>query len=160
MPRKGRRKTPSPKKNAGQSRIEQASKRNDYTHQETRRESQGRIRRSPTTKVRKRLRPGTKALQEIRKYQKSTELLIRKLPFSRLVKEIGTKVRLNAVTGLLWQSSAILALQEACEAYMTRLFEESNHCCLHAKRVTLQPKDLWLALRISGYYDIPMSYSL
>ncbi|KAF6251374.1 histone H3.1-like protein [Scenedesmus sp. NREL 46B-D3] len=77
-----------------------------------------------------RYRPGTVALREIRKYQKSTELLIRKLPFQRLVREIAQDFK----TDLRFQSSAVLALQEAAEAYLVGLFEDTNLCAIHAKR--------------------------
>jgi histone H3 len=93
-----------------------------------------------------RFRPGTVALREIRKYQKSTELLIRKLPFQRLVREIAQDYK----TDLRFQSSAIAALQEAAEAYLVGLFEDSNLCAIHAKRVTIMNKDLQLARRIRG----------
>jgi histone H3 len=93
-----------------------------------------------------RYRPGTVALREIRKYQKSTELLIRKLPFQRLVREIAQDFN----TELRFQSHAILALQEAAEAYLIGLFEDTNLCALHAKRVTIMPKDIQLARRIRG----------
>lgn len=93
-----------------------------------------------------RYRPGTVALREIRKYQKSTELLIRKLPFQRLVREISRDLR----SDLRFQTSALLALQEACEAYIVGLFEDTNLCCIHSKRVTIQPKDMQLARRIRG----------
>ena len=93
-----------------------------------------------------RYRPGTVALREIRKYQKSTELLIRKLPFQRLVREIAQDFK----TDLRFQSSAILALQEASEAYLVGLFEDTNLCAIHAKRVTIMPKDIQLARRIRG----------
>ncbi|WMV15949.1 hypothetical protein MTR67_009334 [Solanum verrucosum] len=86
-----------------------------------------------------RFRPGTVALREIRKYQKSTELLIRKLPFQRLVREIAQDF-----------SSAVAALQEAAEAYLVGLFEDTNLCAIHAKRVTIMPKDIQLARRIRG----------
>jgi len=89
-----------------------------------------------------RYRPGTVALREIRKYQKSRELLIRKLPFQRLVREIAQDFK----TDLRFQSSAVLALQEACEAYLVGLFEDTNLCAIHAKRVTIVPRDLQLAL--------------
>uniref|UniRef100_A0A915DJR2 Histone H2A/H2B/H3 domain-containing protein n=1 Tax=Ditylenchus dipsaci TaxID=166011 RepID=A0A915DJR2_9BILA len=89
-----------------------------------------------------RYRPGTVALREIRRYQKSTELLIRKLPFQRLVREIAQDFK----TDLRFQSSAVLALQEASEAYLVGLFEDTNLCAIHAKRVTIMPKDIsWLA---------------
>ncbi|KAG5197251.1 hypothetical protein CapIbe_019726 [Capra ibex] len=93
-----------------------------------------------------RYRPGTVALREIRRYQKSTELLIRKLPFQRLVREIAQDFK----TDLRFQSSAVMALQEACEAYLVGLFEDTNLCAIHAKRVTIMPKDIQLARRIRG----------
>jgi histone H3 len=93
-----------------------------------------------------RFKPGTVALREIRRYQKSTELLIRKAPFQRLVREIAQDYK----SDLRFQSSAIAALQEAAEAYLVGLFEDSNLCAIHAKRVTIMPKDLQLARRIRG----------
>jgi len=93
-----------------------------------------------------RYRPGTVALREIRKYQKSTGLLIRKSPFQRLVREIAQ----NFKTDLRFQSHAIMALQEASECYLVHLFEDTNLCAIHAKRVTIMPKDLKLARRIRG----------
>ncbi|EHB13144.1 Histone H3.2 [Heterocephalus glaber] len=85
-------------------------------------------------------------LREIRRYQKSTELLIRKLPFQRLVREIAQDFK----TDLRFQSSAVMALQEASEAYLVGLFEDTNLCAIHAKRVTIMPKDIQLARRIRG----------
>ena len=93
-----------------------------------------------------RFRPDAVALREIRRYQKSTELLIRKLPFQRLVREVAQDFR----AGLRFQSHAIMALQEASEAYLTSLFEDTNLCAIHAKRVTIMPKDIQLARRIRG----------
>jgi len=93
-----------------------------------------------------RYRPGTVALREIRRYQKSTDLLIRKLPFQRLVREIAQDFK----TDLRFQGSAVLALQEAAEAYLVGLFEDTNLCAIHAKRVTIMPKDIQLARRIRG----------
>ena len=101
---------------------------------------------APLSPLQHRYRPGTVALHEIRKYQKSTELLIRKLPFQRLVREIAQDFK----TDLRFQSSAILALQEASEAYLVGLFEDTNLCAIHAKRVTIMPKDIQLARRIRG----------
>lgn len=104
---------------------------------------------APTTggvKKPHRFRPGTVALREIRKYQKSTELLVRKLPFQRLVREIAQEFK----TDLRFQSSAVLALQEAAEAYLVGLFEDTNLCAIHAKRVTIMPRDMQLARRIRG----------
>lgn len=91
-----------------------------------------------------RYRPGTVALREIRRYQKSTDLLIRKLPFQRLVREIAQDFK----TDLRFQGSAVLALQEASEAYLVGLFEDTNLCAIHAKRVTIMPRDIQLARRI------------
>jgi len=97
-------------------------------------------------KVPRRYRPGTVALREIRKYQKSTDLLVRRLPFQRLVREIAQ----NYKADLRFQASAIMALQEATEAYVVGLFEDTNLCAIHAKRVTIMPKDMHLARRIRG----------
>lgn len=93
-----------------------------------------------------RYRPGTVSLREIRKYQKSTDLLIRKLPFQRLVREIAQDYK----SDLRFQGSAVLALQEASEANLTGLFEDSNLCAIHAKRVTVMPKDIQITRRIRG----------
>ncbi|RHY62745.1 hypothetical protein DYB30_013427 [Aphanomyces astaci] len=84
--------------------------------------------------------------RKIRRYQKSTDLLIRKLPFQRLVREIAQDYK----TDLRFQTTAILALQEAAEAYLVSLFEDTNLCAIHAKRVTIMPKDIHLARRIRG----------
>jgi histone H3/H4 len=93
-----------------------------------------------------RFRPGTVALREIRRYQKSTELLLRKLPFQRLVREVAMDFR----SELRFQSHALLALQEASEVYLISVFEDANLCAIHAKRVTIFPKDMQLARRIRG----------
>jgi len=94
----------------------------------------------------RRFRPGTLALKEIRRYQKSTELLIRRLPFQRLVREIAQRYK----TDLRFQAAAVECLQEASEAYLTGLFEDTNLCAIHAKRVTIMPRDIHLARRIRG----------
>ncbi|KAJ7856982.1 histone-fold-containing protein [Mycena olivaceomarginata] len=106
--------------------------------------------KSATGAVKKphRFRPGTVALRQIRKYQKSTELLIRKLPFQRLVREISQDFK----TDLRFQSSALQALQEAAEAHLISLFEDTNLAAIHAKRVTIQLKDMKLARRLRGEY--------
>ncbi|KIJ70046.1 hypothetical protein HYDPIDRAFT_77460, partial [Hydnomerulius pinastri MD-312] len=103
----------------------------------------------------RRYRPGTLALREIRKYQRSTDLLLRRLPFSRVVREIALDMMTDTnydmgETGLRWQSSAILALQEATEAFLVHLFEDANLCAIHAKRVTIMQRDIQLARRIRG----------
>ena len=86
------------------------------------------------------------ALCEIRHYQKSTTLLIRKLLFQRLVREITQDFK----TDLRFQAAAILCLQKAAEAYLVGLFEDTNLCAIHAKRVTITPRDLLLARCIHG----------
>ncbi|XP_062290937.1 uncharacterized protein LOC133995524 [Scomber scombrus] len=95
----------------------------------------------------KRFRPGTKALMEIRKYQKSTELLLRKGPFARLVREVCQSITDETRR---WQVYALMALQEASEAFLVRLFADANLCAIHAKRVTIFPRDIQLARRIRG----------
>ena len=93
-----------------------------------------------------RYRAGTVALRDIRHFQGSTALLIRKLPFQRVVREIAQDFK----TDLRFQSAAVLCLQEATEAYLVRLFDDANLCAIHACRVTIMPKDLFLARRIRG----------
>ena len=88
-----------------------------------------------------RYRAGTVALQDIRHFQKTSALLIRKLPFQRLVREIAQDFK----TDLRFQSAAILCLQEAAEAYLVRLFDDANLCAIHARRVTIMQKDILLA---------------
>ena len=90
---------------------------------------------------------GEKALREIRQYQRSTDLLLRRLPFARLVREIQMNMMSETFR---WQGTAILALQEAAEAHLVALFEDANLCAIHGKRVTIMPKDLHLARRIRG----------
>ena len=90
--------------------------------------------------------PGCIPLRPIRPYQKSTELLISKLPFQRLVREIASKYK----SDIRFQPSALEALQEMSEAYLISLFQDTNLCCFHAKRVTIMPKDIQLARRIRG----------
>eukprot|EP00694_Reclinomonas_americana_P002456 EC787965.1.p2 GENE.EC787965.1~~EC787965.1.p2 ORF type:complete len:138 (+),score=48.58 EC787965.1:48-461(+) len=104
---------------------------------------------TPTTggvKKPHRFRPGTVALREIRKFQKSTELLMRKLPFQRLVREIAQDFK----SDLRFQSTAVMDLKEAAEAHLVGLFEDTNLCYIHAHRVTIMPKDMQLARRIRG----------
>jgi len=96
-----------------------------------------------------RFKPGTVALREIRKYQKSTELLIRKLPFQRLVRERMQQLAHSNID-FRYQANAMAALQEAAEAYLVSLFEDTNLCAIHARRVTVYPKDMVLARRIRG----------
>ncbi|XP_040848879.1 histone H3-like centromeric protein A [Ochotona curzoniae] len=90
-------------------------------------------------------------LKEMRKLQKSTDLLLRKLPFARVVREIGT--RFTRGVDFNWQAQALLALQEAAEAFLVHLFEDAYLLSLHAGRVTLFPKDVQLARRIRGIQE-------
>lgn len=95
-----------------------------------------------------RYRPGTMALFEIRRYQRSSNLLLRKRPFQRLVKEIAQEVSRNP--DIRMQSAAVMALQEAAEMYLVGLFADTNLCALHAGRTTIMVKDMMLARRIRG----------
>ncbi|KAJ8587440.1 histone-fold-containing protein [Rhizopogon salebrosus TDB-379] len=145
-----RRKQPTARKSTGREKPAPASVRSKGKRQsDADEEEQGAQRKK------RRYRPGTLALREIRKYQRSTDLLLRRLPFSRVVREIAldmmTDTNYNmAETGLRWQSSAILALQEATEAFLVHLFEDANLCAIHAKRVTIMQRDIQLARRIRG----------
>jgi len=95
-------------------------------------------------KKRHRYRPGTVAMREIRKYQRSTELLIRKAEFQRMVREITYRYKAD----LRFQEAALLALQVAAEAFLVSLFEDTNLCAIHGKRITIMPKDMQLAMRM------------
>ncbi|KAF8605487.1 histone-fold-containing protein [Ceratobasidium sp. AG-I] len=114
----------------------------------------GRAEEEEPGKKKRRFKPGVVALREIRRYQKSTDLLIAKLPFSRVVREVAEAMTTQSgggyPSGLRWQSSALLALQEATEAYLVHLFEDTNLCAIHAKRVTIMQRDIQLARRIRG----------
>lgn len=93
-----------------------------------------------------RYRPGTVALREIRKFQNNTDHILRKFLFQRLVHEIAAQYK----DDLRFQTSAILALQEAAQAHLVGLFEETNLAAIHGKRITITPKDIELARRIRG----------
>jgi histone H3 len=108
----------------------------------TKKPPQGRVRRK------RHYRPGTVALRQIRQYQKSTELLIRKIPFQRLVREVVCSLR--PTESFCFQSTALLALQEAAEDYLVRMFTQVNDIAIHGKRVTVQPRDVHLWGRITG----------
>ena len=99
--------------------------------------------------MRRRYRPGTVALRDIRRYQKRTDLLIRKLPFQRLVRQIAKEV--GIWDDVRFQGTAILALQEASESFLVSLFGDTNQCAIHAKRVTIMVKDMQLARRIRAH---------
>jgi histone H3-like centromeric protein A len=134
------------------------------------------------SRARRRWKPGSVALREIRRYQKSTDLLLAKLPFSRVVRfspppppttlSLSLSPTLSNITApqvreialnvlppgstMRWQSQAIMALQEAAEAFLVALFEDTNLCAIHAKRVTIMQKDIQLARRIRGVWDVGM----
>ena len=93
-----------------------------------------------------RYRPGTVALCQIRRYQKSTDLLLRKAPFQRLVREISQDYQ----DDMRFQATALQAIQEAAESYLVGLYEDTNLCAIHGKRITIMPKDIQLARRIRG----------
>eukprot|EP00051_Salpingoeca_urceolata_P032392 m.15498 g.15498 ORF g.15498 m.15498 type:complete len:138 (+) comp5031_c1_seq1:190-603(+) len=97
-------------------------------------------------KRKKRTQPGKAALKEIRLFQNSTHLLLRKLPFQRLCREISQCL----VSDIRFRPSALEALQEASEAYIVGIMEDANLCAIHARRVTIMPKDIQLARRIRG----------
>ena len=107
-------------------------------------------RKAPQTKNKEKRRPGEAALEEIRHYQKSTDLIIDKEPFYRLVREIvvgfNDKIKLKP--------TAVEALQEAAEAYVVGFFEDVNLCNIHAKRVTIMEPDVRLARRLRGENEI------
>lgn len=140
----------SQRRDPGRKKVQQQGKRSreSRSRSPSPRPPPGSGRRQPAQSGGHRFRPGTRALMEIRKYQKSTNLLLRKLPFARVVKEVADG--LVGHVGYRWQSVAIMALQEATEAYLIHLFEDSNLCAIHAKRVTIMPKDMQLARRIRG----------
>ncbi len=95
-----------------------------------------------------RYRPGTVALRDIRRYQKTTNLLIPRAPFLKLVREIAMDFK----NDLRFQASAVEALREATESYLIKLFEDCQLCAIHAKRMTIMTKDMILARRIRGDY--------
>lgn len=101
---------------------------------------------APARKAPHRYRPGTVALRQIRKYQKTAELLIRKRPFQRLCRELI----IGCNTELKVQAAALFALQEAAEAFLVSYFDDCQQLAIHAKRVTIMPKDMQLARRIRG----------
>lgn len=101
-------------------------------------------------KKKRRMKSGMRALKEIRQFQRSTDLLIKKAPFQRLVREITANVGEGEKR---WTLSGVLALQEAAEAYLIGIMEDTLLCAIHAKRVTIMPRDMQLARRIRGEHD-------
>ena len=104
-------------------------------------------------KKKRRRKPGTVALQQIKHYQSTTDLLLRLAPFARLVKEIGEEIKFSdesAFSRYKWQVAAIECLQWAAEQYMVATFEDMNKAAIHGKRVTVRPEDLCLVRDIRG----------
>lgn len=131
-------KTPVARKSLPTAKKQPAKRRIISSHQPT-----------PTSARKRRYRPGVKALREIRAFQKSTNLLIPRLPFARLIKEIAQDLSSKG-GNLRFQSGALMAIQEAAEAYLVQLFEDCVLCAIHARRVTVMPRDMNLARRIRG----------
>lgn len=104
-------------------------------------------------KKRRRRRPGTVALKEIRFYQESAKLLLRQLPFARIVREIADDLAAPGTTKYSWKKTAIEALQDAVETYLVSLFIDVNKAAIHAKRVTIRPEDLHLVRDIRGHVN-------
>ena len=102
--------------------------------------------------------PGVVALREIHKYQKSTELLIRRLPFARLIREIIYTFTCMSEQPFRISADALCAIQDATEDFMVNLFADTNLCAIHAKRITIMPKDLALARRVRGPVNGVSSY--
>ena len=110
-------------------------------------------------------RPGIVTLREIRRYQKSIECLIKRSPFQKLIREISQEYRVcpdgpgTPSVQVQFQSTAIAALHEAADNFIVGLFEDINLLAVHAKRVTIMPRDIRLALRIRGdHYHWRISY--
>uniref|UniRef100_A0A5S6Q6Y6 Histone domain-containing protein n=1 Tax=Trichuris muris TaxID=70415 RepID=A0A5S6Q6Y6_TRIMR len=128
------------------SRRSQASTANEPKSEDKKRSELKKIKEEKKKRIRRR-RPGVVALQEIRFYQRGTELLMRRAPFHRVVRDIVK--RLGRID-LRFQRAAMEVLQTAAEAYMVGVMEDTNLACIHAKRVTIMPKDIKLALRLRG----------
>jgi histone H3/H4 len=105
-------------------------------------------RTSEGERKKRRFRPGTRVLQEIRRLQRTTETLVPRIHFSRVIRDVAMSI----IGGqqLRWASEALEAVQTATEAYLIGLFEDANLCAIHAKRVTIMVKDIFLARRIRG----------
>jgi histone H3/H4 len=133
--------------------VKKATKQGKKAQKDPRRSNGG-------AKSTRRNKAGTVALREIRKLQKGTDLLIKKIPFQRLIRSICQKLTASNSYDMRFQSSALLALQEASEAYLIGLFESTNLAAIHAKRVTIMYKDIRLVRRLLlGYYDRDVKYS-
>ncbi|TKR63593.1 hypothetical protein L596_027404 [Steinernema carpocapsae] len=120
----------------------QTSRRSDlHTRAAAKSNSAGAVKR----KMKKPVKRGTRALQEIRKLQGTTRNLIPRAAFGRLVREICSK---KTTEDMRFKVDALAALQEAAEAFLVCLFEDVNLVAIHAKRVTIMPKDIQLVQRL------------
>jgi histone H3/H4 len=126
----------------------QAARRRRVSGESPLRGAASRSRRNTEERKKRRFRPGTRVLQEIRKLQQTTHTLIPRIHFSRIVRDVA--FGLHGGHEYRWASEALEAMQTAAEAYLVGLFEDANLCAMHAKRVTIQVKDMMLALRIRG----------
>lgn len=97
-------------------------------------------------------KPGTVAVRQIKHFQNTTDMLIRRLPFQRIVREIALQQQSKYGEAYRFSASSVLAMQEATEAYIVHLFQQTNLCAIHAHRVTIMPKDISLARRLAGEY--------
>jgi histone H3 len=132
--------------NSGLSQLTHSThKSNDLKSQSTRYRSPKKSSRNQKLKASRNL----KWIREIRRYQKMVEFLIPRLPFQRLIRDICVEV--NPKVDLRWQAVALEALQEASEAFLVTLFEDTNLCAIHAHRVTIMPRDMQLARRVSRH---------
>jgi len=134
-----------PKAKNAASKISSKSKMGSKMNKKTAAATKG-IKKAKTEGKKNRFKPGTVALREIKRYQKSTSLLLPRAPFQRLVRNICHGYDHD----LRFASNALYALQESAEAYLTGVFEDANLCAIHAKRVTIMKKDMELARRIRG----------
>jgi len=121
----------------------------EHVARRTRSVSQKETPRARPARAHRRYKPGQKALKDIRQLQATSNLLIPRSPFSRLVREIATASTIDNIP-VRFHVGALKALQEATEAYITGLFEDANLCCIHTRRVTLMVRDIKLALRLRG----------
>eukprot|EP01119_Soliformovum_irregulare_P011420 TRINITY_DN2850_c0_g1_i1.p1 TRINITY_DN2850_c0_g1~~TRINITY_DN2850_c0_g1_i1.p1 ORF type:complete len:155 (-),score=16.68 TRINITY_DN2850_c0_g1_i1:54-518(-) len=154
MPRRDHEQSPSVPRATAKKTLTPNSKNSESPSKSRRKQSSPKKR--PKPRKPHRARPGVAALKEIRKFQKTTDLLIRKLPFARLVRELAANITTDEI--YRWRAEALLALQTAAESYLVHLFEDANLCAIHGKRVTIMPKDIQLSRRIRGLREGASSF--
>ena len=145
-----REKSKKPKSNTNEKVMVREKSKSNTNDREKSKKPKSNTNEKVDTNTKRRFRPGTIALREIRRYQRSTELLIHKLPFQRLVRQIAQYSQQD----FRFQTSAVSALHEAAEAYLVGLFADTNLCAIHAKRATITPNDVRLARRVRGEKDL------